>query len=465
MGAVQTIPVVGEIVTVIDSGVKVVAAGSCALVGEIMDEQDAKNAAKKFVKDAGNSWVEYSERNIIVAPVRATIHGIAGDEKEAVRVVKKMGKSAEQVIDSTPVVGHIKGVGHYIAGDTEHGHDCMKGASRTLAVVGAGALTGGVGGGVVLGGLAGASSGFAYDGTVSVIESNVKNEDRPYGVIASIDQAIQSDKKKDGYGVINSVIDVGYSLTGDFVAGSAAAKTSKTLNKASKQRKALKKSVGKEGAKDVLDTAKKLKEVTKDVKGDSHVCTKAKNLETGEKAYGTNRRCRQELRMNKYASEGEASGYNSKTNAKKGNVGEFSREAGVLERAANERNMDIEPRVGNRAPRACAEHQAFDKLGTNGAEAEIRTTSVTSHNGNITAIERCNNCVQFGELMGDVVTDRIHGMPVPTSQFVLDTSMPAIKTAGMYAAGAVIVCSVCGESDDCSCEKKKVHTECTKVHA
>lgn len=328
----------------------------------------------------------------------------------------------------------------------------MKGASRTLAVVGAGALTGGVGGGVVLGGLAGASSGVAYDGTVSFIESNVKNENRPYGVIASIDQAIESDKKNDGYGVIDSAINVGYSVTGDFLAGSAAAKTSKALNKASKQRKALEKTVGKEGAKDVVDTAKKLQEVTKDVKGDKHVCTKAKNLETGEKAYGTNRRCRQDIRMNEYASKGKKSGYTSKTNAKKGHVGEFSREAGILEQTANDMNMDIVPKVGNRAPRACAEHQAFDKLGTHGVESNVRTTSVTSHNGNITAVKRCDNCVQFGELMGDVPTDRIHGMPVPTRQFVLDTSMPAIKSAGIYAAGAIAVCSFCGETEDCSCE-------------
>ena len=283
---------VGEIITVVDSSVKMVAAGSCALAGEILNDQEAKDAAIKFVENAGNSWVEYSERSLIAAPVRAVVHGIAGDGAEAERVLVKMGKSSLNVIDSTPVLGHVKGVVHYAIGDTEHGHDCMKGASRTLAVVGAGALTGGVGGGLVLGGLAGASGGVVYDTTVSAIEN------KPYGIIESVDQAIKSDKKGDGHGVINSAINVAYSVTGDFLTGAGAAKATKKLNQASKQRKVLKSKIGKDAAKDVVDTGKKLDKIRKKVNGDNHVCTKAKHLETGKEAYGTNERCRQEIRMN-----------------------------------------------------------------------------------------------------------------------------------------------------------------------
>lgn len=218
MGAAQSVPGVGETVTAIDSGVKLVAAGASAVAGAILEDDDAaREGAKKFAKDAGNCWVEYSERNVIAAPVRAFVHEVvAGDKKEAERVLKKVGKSVEQIVDSTPVLGHVKGIGHYIAGDTEHGHDCMKGASRALAVVGAGALTGGVGGGVVLGGLAGTSSGVTYDLMVSGIESTVKGKDCPYGTFASINQAIEAGEQYDGYGVINAAINTGYSLSGDF---------------------------------------------------------------------------------------------------------------------------------------------------------------------------------------------------------------------------------------------------------
>ena len=212
MGAAQSIPVVGEAVTAIDSGVKLIAAGSCKVLGEILDDEDAKKAAKSFVKDAGKTWEEYSERNIIAAPIRAGVHFIAKQKDEAKRVIKKMVKSVEEVADSTPVVGHVKGSIHYFAGDIEHGHHCMKGATRAVAVLGAGALTGGVGGGAILGGMAGVSGGIAYDGTVTLIQSDVKKKDCPYGVFNAIDQIKKSEKEMDMHDVMSSTAAAGVLL-------------------------------------------------------------------------------------------------------------------------------------------------------------------------------------------------------------------------------------------------------------
>ena len=451
MGAAQSIPVIGETVTVIDSGVKLVAAGACAAVGEILDDDDAKEAAKSFVGDAGKTWKEYSERNLIVAPVRAGVHGIAGDGKEAKRVLKKMGKSVEQVVDSTPVVGHAKGVVHYMVGDTEHGHNCMKGATRAVAVVGAGMLTGGVGGGAVLGGMAAVSGGVAYDATVSAIESEVKHKDCPYGVFKSIGHIKKSDKERDGHGVISSVIDIGYTVAGDFVAGAAAARATKSAQKslkARRQKNALREKIGEKGVKDVVETAKKLKGETKHVKGDKHVCTKTKDIKTGKTEFGYNRRLRRQVRQANYAKRGKASGYRSKTNAMKGHPDEFSREDGLLETAANESNLEINPQ-NNRAPRACAEHDAFNKLGTHGGETNVRTCSVMKTDGGFVAVKRCDNCQQFGSLMGDVVTDRVAGMPVPTTEF---------SYRSMALSGAsVVICIKCGNEhcEDEECDDKK----------
>ena len=450
MGAAQSIPVIGESVTAIDSGVKLVAAGSCAVVGKILDDDDVKKTATSFVHDAGKTWVEYSERNVIAAPIRATVHRIAGKRDEAKRVIKKMGKCVEEVADSTPVVGHVKGTIHYIAGDTEHGDHCMKGATRTVAVVGAGALTGGIGGGIILGGMAGVSSGLVYDGTVTLIESDVKNKDCPYGVFRAIDQIKKSDKEKDGHGMISSVIDIGYSVVGDFVSGAGAAKTVKSFKKAmksKKQRNALKDRIGEKATKDVIDTAKELKSKTRDVKGDKHVCTKTRNLDTGETQYGFSRRCRREVRRNEYMKNKNDSGYSSKTNATKGRPGEFSREAGLLENAANERNIEINA-SDNRAPRACAEHDSINKLGTHGGESNIRTSSVMKSDGQYLAVERCDNCKQYGNLMGDVVTDKVDGMPVPTT----DVSYGSIALAGV----ALIACNKCGaeHAEDKECDNQ-----------
>ena len=447
MGAAQSIPVVGEAVTTIDSGVKLIAAGSCKVVGEVLDKDNAKKAAKSFVKDAGKTWVEYSERNVIAAPIRAAVHGIAGKKDEAKRVIKKMGKSVEEVADSTPVVGHVKGTIHYIAGDIEHGHHCMKGATRSVAVLGAGALTGGVGGGVILGGMAGVSGGLAYDGTVTLIESGVKKKVCPYGVINAIDQIKKSEKENDTHGVISSVIDLGYTVTGDFVSGAGAAKTAKSVKKEIKnkqQRNALKDRIGEDATKDVIDTAKELKNKTRKVKGDKHVCTKTRNLDTGKAEYGFNKKCRRQMR------KGKGSGYSSKRNATKGRRGEFSTKNGLLEDAANERNIEINP-CENRAPRACAEHHSINKLGTHGGESNVRTCSVKKSDGQYVAVERCGNCKQYGNLMGDVVTDEVAGMPVPTSE----VSYGSIAAAGVL----LLLCSKCGDEHDedkkCTCDNKK----------
>ena len=57
--------------------------------------------------------------------------------------------------------------------------------------------------------------------------------------------------------------------------------------------------------------------------------------------------------------------------------------------------------------------------------------------------------------MGDVITDRIDGMPVPTRQFVFDKSLAAAKSAAPYAAAAIALCDTCDETDDQEPKKKK----------
>ena len=111
--------------------------------------------AKALAKDAGNAWVEYSEKNAIVGPIRAAVHAIGGDDEEADRVLRSTGNAIESVVDKVPVVGHVKGVVHYALGETNRGDECMIGASGTTAAVGAGLVTGGLGAGAVAGVIAG----------------------------------------------------------------------------------------------------------------------------------------------------------------------------------------------------------------------------------------------------------------------------------------------------------------------
>ena len=232
MGAAQSIPGVGETVTAVDSGCKLVASGVCSVVGNITGDKDMKNTAGKLFSDAGQTWVEYSERNIIVAPIRASLAATAGKSEEATRVLKKMVSSVEEVADNTPVIGHAKGVVHYTLGDTEHGSKCIKGSTRSAAVLGAGALSGGLGLGVAAGGASGALGGVTYDAAVTVIEN------RPYGVHKAVDKAVKSCKERNSYEYVRSVMDVAYTIAGDAVGGAAAAETVKLI-KAKKQKSAL----------------------------------------------------------------------------------------------------------------------------------------------------------------------------------------------------------------------------------
>ena len=89
------------------------------------------------------------------------------------------------VVDGVPAVGHVKGGIHYICGDKEGGDRVMKAASRTVGVIGGGALGGLTGGpaGAVLRGLAG---GATMDSIITGVDSAVHKEYRPSGHIATV---------------------------------------------------------------------------------------------------------------------------------------------------------------------------------------------------------------------------------------------------------------------------------------
>nr|XP_037872608.1 uncharacterized protein LOC119628372 isoform X1 [Bombyx mori] len=81
------------------------------------------------------------------------------------------------VLDSIPVVGHVKGVVHYAVGDTEGGNNSMYQSTRTSAVLAGGAVG-------CLAGPAGAALGGVYGGMITDgLVSAAKNE--PVGIFES----------------------------------------------------------------------------------------------------------------------------------------------------------------------------------------------------------------------------------------------------------------------------------------
>lgn len=104
------------------------------------------------------------------------------------RTQKEFLKNMENVVDGTPLVGHIKGGVHYALNDNEKGDACMKSASRTTAAIAAGVATGGAG--AVAAGVAAATAGVVTDAVTTGVDSAVHNEYRPNGFIQAVSTSI-----------------------------------------------------------------------------------------------------------------------------------------------------------------------------------------------------------------------------------------------------------------------------------
>ena len=422
MGNTKSLPVVGEVVTVAESGVKIVAAGALAPF-------DQKEAAK-LAKGAGEAWVEYSEKNIIAGPINSGIRYVSGDEEGAKRVIKSTGKAFESVVDSTPVVGHVKGVVHLIDGDIDHAEQCLIGSTRATVVLGAGLATGGLGAGVVAGGFAGVGSGIAYDGLYSAVDSGVFNERRTHG-IWNIDQDFKT--CKDANDIADVELSIAGSLVGDFIAGSSAAEAGRSLRKANKikkQQNDLKKVIKKEmpnvdpdiATRDVIEAGRNLENHIKDgtVKGDSHVSTRVRNVETGEVHQGYNSRARSDINVNNFETNGpKESGFPTKSQAKKRAYPKTSK--------LMEQNPEAKPQL-KRNPACCAEHQAFDSFhkaaAPDSAQRFAQVVSVMFKEGMYKTVMRCKNCLSYAEAMGKVITDKVAGKIVPVTRIT-----PLVTTA------------------------------------
>ncbi len=65
--------------------------------------------------------------NSITSQVNSLVQSIRGDNTEARQIQYEFGKSAESIVDSIPVVGHVKGAIHVLAGDEETGLKILEG--------------------------------------------------------------------------------------------------------------------------------------------------------------------------------------------------------------------------------------------------------------------------------------------------------------------------------------------------
>ncbi|XP_063851226.1 uncharacterized protein LOC135094787 isoform X1 [Scylla paramamosain] len=163
------LPIIGEIYTTIESGILITTAGAAKVCGD-------DKVARQLANSAGKSWKEYSETNVLAAPINMVVHENKRDYKKVKELEDSYLSAASSCADGIPVVGHVKGVVHYAMGDVDKGNRSMEASTRGVAVLGAGIVTGGLGAGVAAGAAAGIGAGVAYDATATIVDDAVNGE-------------------------------------------------------------------------------------------------------------------------------------------------------------------------------------------------------------------------------------------------------------------------------------------------
>lgn len=186
-----------------------------------------KSAVQAIAGDseaARQTQINFANQMPVVSQIKSAVEAATGDEEAARRTQIHFLKNAETLVDGTPVVGHIKGGIHMIAGDKERGLDIIRGATSTT-----GAVVGGV-----LGGPAGAvAGGLATDVIITNIDTAVAaaNDDdpqiKPYGMV---DYLMNIEKKSVGehFDVITGV---GADVAGGMVAKKSSGKSPSAATK------------------------------------------------------------------------------------------------------------------------------------------------------------------------------------------------------------------------------------------
>ncbi|XP_055895672.1 uncharacterized protein LOC129927902 isoform X1 [Biomphalaria glabrata] len=420
------LPVIGEAYTSVESLIYLGASGLAKVWGD--DE-----AAEKGLEKAGNCWKEYSETNVIAAPVNMAVHKAKGQKGRVEEIQKSLGNAFEGVVNGTPVVGHVKGIVHYAMGDTEKGNICMESATRSAAVMGAGIVTGGIGAGLLVGAGAGITTGVAYDGVATGIDHAV-NGDKAYRHGAMV--LVQNPKNITPEELVGGVL----GIAGDGLAGAggnqlgknirARLTGQKALHNKYKNSQQLKESGTKarHATKITMDAAEQSKQAQANLSEPTKYATSlVEDSATGERGVGHSGKYRKQDRIDHHVERG----YASEAKAKKA--------TGYDQPSHLQATYEDVGQVHQLWPQAaCAEHPAFDQLkkrSPNYSPENVKTATVYNKNdGGFHTRQRCENCHAYGDAMGKVVTDYIPDQThVPSSGYVADGHMRA-AVSGVVAA-------------------------------
>jgi len=169
-----------------------------------------KKAQETMVWSAAETVVEGTAGTVIGAVALVTNNDIlkeAAEEKftgcanAATKLSKGVVARGNGMLNSVPVVGHVKGAIHDLCGDEEGARQAYFSANRAAGVAG-GAIVGSVAGpvGTISGAIAG---GAAFDGVHTGYASYQDGDYKPQGQIAAWTQVVQA---KDGEEVVDGFV-------------------------------------------------------------------------------------------------------------------------------------------------------------------------------------------------------------------------------------------------------------------
>ena len=349
----------------------------------------------------------FSRQCPLISQTRSAVEAAYGDTEAARKTQIEFVKGVSDFVDGVPVVGHTKGVIHYACGDVEGGNRAMKSSSRTTGVI-----IGGIGGfavggpvGAAAGGVAG---GAAMDGITTGIDSAVHNEYRPAGSIANVTEIVNDPKNPGKW--FDAVTTPAFDALTGYSAAEATMKGAARINYEIEKAPIVDK-IGEASFKDTMSATEHMKQHYQagEVNPNTpQVTTLVRDLETNEAHIGHNKQVRSQLRTSNWQEEG----YSSKTQARKASFFEKDTPSALQEAVP-----DAEPPL-KRDPLSCAEQHAYEKYYSSreGAQPEnSRAVSVRWDKKTQTyqAVERCENCQQYADAMGNVPTDEIHGTVIP----------------------------------------------------
>ena len=151
------------------------------------------------LEEARITQENFSRQCPVISQLRSFGEWVSGDEEAAEKTQIEFGHFMLGVINGVPAVGHIKGAVHYSLGDKENGDAAMKAASHTSAVV-AGGVVGMITAGPVGACAVGAAAGAAVDITITGVDSAIKKEFQPFGLLQPLEAPTDAGKWADAVG-------------------------------------------------------------------------------------------------------------------------------------------------------------------------------------------------------------------------------------------------------------------------